>query len=314
MSKQKMGAVALLMASIVLAAAVITAFTGVSHKRKEDEWTIVTSFYPVYIAALNLADGVEGVALQTLAGPQTGCLHDYQLSPDNQMALESADVVVLSGAGAESFLDGALEGLDDVPVVDLSQGIDLLKSDHAHEHENGEIHALYNEHIWTSPTRYARQIQNLSDALIRLDPEHAAAYRVNTQRYLRQIEGIEQQVEETAASLTPTDTILFHESLAYLAQDLGVTVLADIPIGEDEPVSASTLVQAEQAIRPDHRLWLLYDSQYPSDDYDYLGKRAKQSQKLTLDMAVRGPLEKDAWLNAMTANLEQIRAAEGEGQ
>lgn len=313
MSKRKMGAVALLMAGIVLAASVITAFTGVSHHSGEDEWTIVTSFYPVYIAALNVTDGVEGVSLQSLAGPQTGCLHDYQLSPDNQMALESADVVILNGAGAESFLDGALAGLRDTPVVDLSQGIDLLESDHAHEHGEGETHALYNEHIWTSPARYARQIRNLSDALVRLDPDHAAAYQANAQRYLEQVEEVQRQVAETAAALPSTDSILFHESLAYLAGDLGVGVLADIPIGEDEPVSASTLVKAEKAIRSDRPLWLLYDSQYPSDDYDYLGQRAEHSRKFTLDMAVRGSLDKDAWLNAMKGNLELLRTAEGDG-
>ena len=306
MSKQKMGAVALLMSGIVLLSVVITAFTGVSHHKQDNQWRIVASFYPVYIAALNVTDGVEGISLQSLAGPQTGCLHDYQLSPDNQIALEGADVLLQSGAGAEAFLEDALITLPDLPVIDLSQGIDLLAGEHTHE---GEEHTAYNEHIWTSPARYQKQVQNLCDGLCRLDPEHAAVYRANTRRYQEQIGEVQTALETIADTLPDTDCVLFHESLAYLAQDLHLTVTAEIPLGEDAPVSASALAQAEQAIRTDRDLWLLYDTQYPSDDYDYLGQKAARRHKLMLDVGVRGALDKDAWLMAMRGNVKQLKAA-----
>ena len=37
-----------------------------------------------------------------------------------------------------------------------------------------------------SPARYARQVENLRDALAEADPAHAAAYRANAERYLAQ--------------------------------------------------------------------------------------------------------------------------------
>ena len=310
MSKRKIGAVALLMAAIVVASAAITAFTGVSHRQPEGRLQVLASFYPVYVAALNVTDGVEDIALQSLAGPQTGCLHDYQLSPDNQIALEKADVLLLSGAGAESFLDDALAALPDLAVVDMAQGIDLLESDHTHEGAHQE--ALYNEHIWTSPSRYARQVQNLCDGLCRIDPDNAAAYRANTNRYLREVNEVGEQLQQLSDGAARVDGVIFHESLAYLAQDMGLSVVAEIPMGEDEPVSAATLAAAEQAIRADRPLWLLYDAQYSTDDYDYLGQKSASSHKLTLDTGVTGREDKDAWLTAMRANLAQLRAAQEE--
>lgn len=314
MTKRKAGVVALLMAGIVLVSAVITFFTGVSHRGSEERLRVVASFYPVYIAALNVTDGVQGIQLESLAGPQTGCLHDYQLSPDNLIALEGADVLLISGAGAEAFLDDTLSALPALPVVDLSQGVDLLASDAAHGHDHdhgGEEEVLYNEHIWTSPQRYAQQVRNLCDGLCRLDPEYASAYQANTEEYLSRIDEVSAQLKETAALLPDTDCVIFHESLAYLAQDLGLHVAAVIPIGEDQPVSASQLAQAEQAIRADRPLWLLYDAQYPLDDYDYLGQKARVSQKLTLDTAVQGETDKNAWLDAMQDNLQQLQTAAG---
>ena len=49
---------------------------------------MVTSFYPMYIMALNVTDGVEGVKVDNMAGQQTGCLHDYQLQTKDMKNLE----------------------------------------------------------------------------------------------------------------------------------------------------------------------------------------------------------------------------------
>ena len=58
----------------------------------DDMLTVVTSFYPMYIATLNIVDGVKGVRLENLSEPQTGCLHDFQLTPEDMKLLSTADV------------------------------------------------------------------------------------------------------------------------------------------------------------------------------------------------------------------------------
>ena len=70
----------------------------------DDMLTVVTSCYPMYIAALNIVDGVEGVRLENLSEPQTGCLHDFQLTPEDMKLLSTADVFVTNGGGIESFM------------------------------------------------------------------------------------------------------------------------------------------------------------------------------------------------------------------
>lgn len=62
------GKVALLMAGILAASVLLTLAVGVD-RRPAGKTRIVASFYPVYIAALNLADGVEGVEVVSLTGP-----------------------------------------------------------------------------------------------------------------------------------------------------------------------------------------------------------------------------------------------------
>ena len=91
--------------------------------------TVVTSFYPIYLFALNLTDGLDGVEVHNLAAPGTGCLHDYQLQTGDMKKLAQADVFLINGAGMESFLPGVTDAFPDLPVVNASVGVDLLDAE-----------------------------------------------------------------------------------------------------------------------------------------------------------------------------------------
>ena len=41
-----------------------------------DGLTVTATFYPIYLAAINVCRGVEGVSVTCLAPPTAGCLHD----------------------------------------------------------------------------------------------------------------------------------------------------------------------------------------------------------------------------------------------
>ena len=118
--------VAGLLAGIAAAGVLLTVLLG-GGRTESAAFTVVTTNYPLYVAAQQLTAGVDGVAVENLTGASTGCLHDYQLSPANRITLERASLVLLNGAGAEPFLDDVLPTLT-APVTDTSAGIALLPS------------------------------------------------------------------------------------------------------------------------------------------------------------------------------------------
>ena len=311
------GKIALLMAAIVLVCAGITAATGVRRPGKGG-WRVTASFYPVYIAALQVTSGVEEVALSVMAQPQAGCLHDYQMTPEDMIVLQGTDLLLLNGAGAENFLSNVLAGMPNLPTADLSAGIPLLESEHAHHHHEGETaeeheeHADYNEHVWVSPAHYRRQVENLRDILCREDPGHAEAYQRNAAAYLEAIDRVGGELTAAAQALPVRECIVFHDSLAYLAEYLGLRVVASLTVGEEEGVTAADLAAAQQAAQAPGGVLLLYDSQYGNGGYGYLEKSEGVKAILTIDTAAAGETDGDAWLDAMHANAEQLRrAAEG---
>lgn len=311
--KKRAAAVALMMAGIVLLSALITAFTGVT-KREDNRFRIVATFYPVYVAALNVADGVENTQVVNLTPAQTGCLHDYQLSPDNMITLTGADVLVLNGAGAESFLDHARQQFPNLPVIDTSVGIPLLENSGADDTEFHDQEELYNEHIWVSPSCYIKQVENLSDGLSKIDPAHAEKYRSNASSYIEKIEAVRNELLDAVAALPTKDCITFHNSLTYFAEDLGLNPVASLTMGEESGVSAADLANAGEAAKAAGKILLLYDSQYPTE-YTYVADGTSFSRILTLDTAVSSnhhKNDKTAWLDAMQSDANVLLSA-GQG-
>ena len=96
---------------------------GKSDKKAEGPFRIVTSFYPMYIAAINITDGIDGVEVVNMTKPQTGCLHDYQLSTGDLTTLEKADAFVINGAGMEAFLDKVIRQQKNLKRIDASKDI-----------------------------------------------------------------------------------------------------------------------------------------------------------------------------------------------
>lgn len=307
----------LLMLVLIAAAGIgITLLRGGRAVGQADGLHIVTTVRPLYAAALQLTDGVPDVRVENLTGSSTGCLHDYQLSPANRLSLARADLVVLNGAGAEGFLDEVLPQLD-AAVADTSAGIELLSGhehdhDHEedHEHEDDHDHAV-NEHIWVSPTRYAAQVRTLTAALQAADPAHAAQYVQNAARYLAQIQTTEERMQALRQRLQGRRCVLFHDSLAYLADELSLQVAAVLPVGEDSGVSAGELAEAERIARDDPAVLLIYDDQYTTR-FGSVDRQVSADRVLALDTAVKGEGRADDWLQAMERTLLRLENI-GEG-
>ena len=145
----------------------------------DDMLTVVTSFYPMYIATLNIVDGVEGVRLENLSEPQTGCLHDFQLTPEDMKLLSTADVFVINGGGIESFMSDVAKAYPKLDVVEACEDVVLLSddesdSDHEHDHEADTESDSDHEHDHEADTESDSDHEHDHDADTESDSDHEA--------------------------------------------------------------------------------------------------------------------------------------------
>ena len=100
MKKNKNLFVCLMLAGILLVSVLIGT---VAARRQETpaskELTVVTSFYPMYIATENVIGDATDVRLENLSEPQTGCLHDFQLTPEDIPFIAKQTGIVLKNCG-----------------------------------------------------------------------------------------------------------------------------------------------------------------------------------------------------------------------
>ncbi|MGE5423684.1 MAG: metal ABC transporter substrate-binding protein, partial [Ignavibacteriales bacterium] len=189
-----------------------------------NEMVIATSFYPIYIMTMNVAADVPGVKVINITNPGTGCLHDYQLSPEDLKKLQKASVLVINGAGMESFLDKVVEQQPKLKIVEASRGIDFITD------KNGEK----NPHVWVSVSLARQQVLNIAEQLAELDSAHADQYKKNAKVYNQKLKDLRDQMHAGLADVKNRDIITFHEAFPYFAKELDLRVVAVI---EREPGS-----------------------------------------------------------------------------
>ena len=273
---------------------------ALSQKAEDGTFHIVTSFYPMYIDVINLTDGVEGVTVTNMTKPQTGCLHDYQLTTEDMKTLEKADAFVVNGAGMESFLDKVIKMQEGMTVIDASRGIELME-------EDGEA----NPHVWLSITKDIEQVKNIRDQLKEADPAHADQYEANAETYLAKLEVLKAEMHAALDDVPHKDIVTFHEAFPYFAEEFGLHILGVI---EREPGADPTPAELETTIEQVKALpvkVLFAEPQYSPAAAETIA-RETGAKLYSLDPVVTGeamPDAKDAYLDAMRKNMETLKEA-----
>lgn len=275
-----------------------------SQKTAEQTITIVASFYPVYILAKNITDGVENITLENMAQPQTGCLHDYQLTTKDRKALEKADLFFINGAGMESFLEGVKRQYHDLPIVDTSAGIELLTSHHHHHHDHeDEPEQEYNGHLWLSSKNALKQAENICVALSQKDATHAQQYQQNLALFRQKIQEFQKQKK-----IKQQKVVVFHEGFDYIAEEYGFTISEEILVEEEQTPSAKELAEIIDHAKQ-QQVTLFFAAEDEGKKYAELLAKEVGAKVYILNPITSGELEKEAYFKAMQQNRMVIQEA-----
>lgn len=268
----------------------------------DDNLKIVTSFYPMYLHAVNIAGGVDGVEVVNLTKPQTGCLHDYQLTTEDMKTLETADIFIVNGLGMENFLDKVTGAQKNLKIVDASNSeeIYLIK-------DGDEV----NPHVWVSVTYAMQQVLAIQRQLCELDPENADTYKKNALEYMNKLTTLRDEMHLALDNLPHKDIVTFHEAFPYFASEFKLNIAAVI---EREPGTEPTPQELAETIKIVNELpvkVLFTEPQYSPKAAETIA-RETGAQILTLDPITTGeakPENSTAYLDGMRKNMATLTEA-----
>ncbi|MBF1681764.1 MAG: zinc ABC transporter substrate-binding protein [Selenomonas artemidis] len=271
-----------------------------ADKKPAQPFRIVTSFYPMYVATINITQGVDGVEVHNMTKPQTGCLHDYQLMTEDMKTLENADAFVINGAGMEDFMDKVTEQQKNLKVIDASRGIKLIHD------EEGD-----NPHVWLSVTDAIQQVRNIADQLKKADPAHADAYEKNAAAYIEKLTSLKTEMHAALDNVPHKDIVTFHEAFPYFAEEFHLNIIGVV---EREPGTEPTPTELQETIEQVKGLSakvLFTEPQYSPAAAETIA-RETGAKIYTLDPVVTGeatPAAKDAYLDTMRKNMNTLKEA-----
>ena len=273
---------------------------------------IVTSFYPMYILTQNVAAGIDGVTVQNMAEQNVGCLHDYQLQTRDMVTLEGADALVINGGGMEQFMDKVMTLREDLPVIDASEGIEMLPSVSEHDHDDHDDHdhegEVMNAHVWRDPSLAMVQVRNIAEGLANADPDHADAYRSNAEAYILKLEQLKAEIAEQLAPYAGREIITFHEAFTYFAEAFGLHVAGVIATEPGEEPSTRDIADTCDLVSKLGIKTLFVEPQYPQKAAQTIARETGASI-YTLDPCVSGDGSMESYENIMRENARVLTEA-----
>ena len=262
-----------------------------TEEKEDGQYTVVTSFYPMYIAALNVAGENDHIRLENLSEPQTGCLHDYQLTPADMQLLSTADAFIINGGGIESFLGEVAEQYPDHTIINASEQGGLIED---------------NAHAWMNIEDYMTQVKTIEAELSAADPADAEQFSENADAYLAKLSSLKEQADAVKPLTEGKNIVIFHEAYEYVAEEFGMQVSYVMDLDEERQVSAGEVADVVRAVTDGGVRVILAEELYGKDMGDTVESET-DAKVCYLDTLVRGDYDEDSYLNAMQQNITLLK-------
>ena len=268
---------------------------------------VVATTLPVYDFTVALCQSTD-ITVERLINESVSCLHDYSLSVSQVKAVESAEIIVCSGAGLEDFLSDLLESS---VKVDASAGISLLCTRHSHDHDDHAHHAHedtqeFDAHIWLSPANASCMAKNIAAGLIDHYPQHEQQIQNNLTALLQNLDVLQQYGQQTLSELRSRDLITFHDGFSYFADSFDLHILEAVEEESGSEASAKELIHLITLVQ-DYKLPAIFTETHGSVSAANVISRETGANIYALDMCMGDT----GYFEAMYRNIDTIKEALG---
>jgi zinc/manganese transport system substrate-binding protein len=223
--------------------------------------------------------------VQELAGEQTRVTsattarqdpHHIEARPSLLARARNADLLVCTGADLEiGWLPLLQREAGNARIqagqpgyFEASRFVRLLEKPASLDRSQGDVHAAGNPHLHADPRNLLRIADALARRLMELDPGSATLYIARSQEFQKRMTAAIARWEKEAAGLRAIPVVVHHRSWSYLADWLGLNVVADLEPKPGIDPSAAYLAQLLERLKAQPARLILrapYQSPKPGD-------------------------------------------------
>lgn len=214
--------------------------------------SVVASFYPL----AHFAEQVGGTAVtvDTIVPPGLEP-HDFEPTPRDIERIYSADVLILNGAGMESWAD-KIKGeavKRGVAVVVMGEHLPVKMLD-------DEL----DPHLWLDPTLVQQEVDLIRDAFILKDSGNKTYFTIHAKNYQDQLAALDKEFTTTLATCTLKPVMVSHEAFGYLARRYHLDMIAISGISPEDEPSVRRLAELSTEAREKNIKYIFFETLVPS--------------------------------------------------
>jgi len=234
-----------------LAASLLTPFAP-AHAQQGAKVDVLASFS--IIVDLVRQVGGERVAVRSIVA-QSQDPHDFEPSPSDVRRVMKAQLIVINGLGFEPWADRFVRAANyRGERLVASRGVKALS-------ERGAI----DPHAWQDVENVKLYVENIREALSKVDPSGASDYARNASAYGRELDALHQEIKAAFAAIPKAQrkVITSHDSFHYFGEAYDVAFLAPQGVSSSAEPSARDVAAIIRQIREQRIKAVFFENALP---------------------------------------------------
>lgn len=232
--------------------------------------------------------GGEYVEVRGIMGPGVDP-HLYKATQGDMQKLKEANTIFYNGLNLEGKMGDIFVRMSrETPTFAVSE---YIPEDALREPEEFEGH--YDPHIWFDVLLWEKAAERVRDGLCEVDPAHCDTYRVNTERYLKELDELDGYIRARIAEIPESQRVLItaHDAFGYFGRAYGVEVRGLQGISTDTEYGLKDVQELVNFIT-EHKIKAIFvESSVPHRSIEAVVEGAK---KRGHEVAIGGELYSDA--------------------
>ena len=269
---------------------------------------VVASIPPFY----GLVDAIiQGVSKPKLLIQSGASSHHAVLSPSQIQTLQQADIIFWGGPDLETFLINPLKNVDPkkTRIVELDKTPHLIllptrfspnfndeaenhndEHEHDHEHEHGHSHDHGHDHdpkqgehadhshgptdmhFWLDPENALLLVNNITQQLSKVYPEHAKQFSQNAAQLKQQIKKLDLSLKKQLLDVRNKPYLVLHDGYQYFEKRYGLNAVGAITHHPELPLSVARLQKIRDIIQQEKVVCIFSEAGAPSKITENLAK------------------------------------------
>jgi ABC-type Zn uptake system ZnuABC Zn-binding protein ZnuA len=182
--------------------------------------------------------------------------HGFEPTPTDVAKITDSQVLIVSGAGFEAFLDELLKNAGGPStggqrvVIEAAAG---LASRQLRAGEIADPDHVGDPHFWLDPNNVIKYVENIRDGLTKADPDGAATYTANAEAYIAKLKELDRWITDRVKDVPEANRKLVtnHESFGYFADRYGFQIIGTVmpSVSTGSAPSAQQLAQLIDQIK-----------------------------------------------------------------